>query len=365
MSEPINLDELLSNSSNTETTEEQIETTETTTDASEQDINTDDSVEGEGVVDSNEDTGSQQDETIEENTEASGVVEDQAIQDNTADDNSANQRDNESDNTPAEPVEYKFKDNFIKKAVEYYEMYGTLEPFIEKANVNYDEVADLDLLKMAFDKENDGLAPKTKQKLFEKELSKYNLDAYDEDDLEVGEDLLRRDAQKLRTKLKAEQQEFLSSIQPEEKASQVDPAQISAQQEQQRKAVEQGVAGVVKNNLIRLEANGEGLNYQIADVNKVVDYALDSSKFLSVFAKDGGIDWDKWTKVVAFAENPTAFTNELIKHGKSLGRKAMESELKNVKPVMTSSSKEIVESVSENPYEDKIGFLKGMTITKK
>lgn len=43
----------------------------------------------------------------------------------------------------------------------------------------------------------------------------------------------------------------------------------------------------------------------------------------------------------------------------------MESELKNVKPIMTSSSKEIVESVSENPYEDKIGFLKGMTITKK
>lgn len=365
MSEPINLDELLSNSSNTETTEQQIETTETTTDASESNINTDDSVEDEGVVDTDENTGSQEDETIAENTEVSGVTDEPINQDNSADDSSVDQGESESNVAPAEPVEYKFKDNFIKKAVEYYEMYGTLEPFIEKANINYDDVADLDLLKMSFDKENEGLAPKTKQKLFEKELSKYSLDSFDEDDLEVGEDLLRRDAQKLRTKLKTEQQEFLSSIQPEEKVAQVDPAQIAAQQEQQRKTVEQGVAGVVKNNLIRLEANGEGLNYQIADINKVVDYALDSSKFLSVFAKDGEVDWDKWTKVVAFAENPAAFTNELIKHGKSLGRKAMESELKNVKPIMTSSSKEIVESVSENPYEDKIGFLKGMTITKK
>jgi len=233
------------------------------------------------------------------------------------------------------------------------------------SNTNYDEVADLDLLKITFDKENAELAPKTRQRLFEKELAKYDLESYDEDDLAIGEDLLKRDAQKLRSKLKMEQQEFLSSIQPEVKQNQVAPEDIAAIQEQQRRAVEQGVSGVVKNNLIRLEANGEGINYQIADVNKVVDYALDSSKFLSAFAKDGGIDWDKWTKVVAFAENPTAFTDELIKHGKSLGRKAMEAELKNVKPVMTSSSKEIMESVTDNPYEDKIGFLKGMTITKK
>ncbi len=85
---------------------------------------------------------------------------------------------------------------------------------------------------------------------------------------------------------------------------------------------------MINNNLIKLEANGEGINYQVADTSKIVDYAIDSSKFLSTFAKDGNVDWDKWTKVVAFAENPTQFISELIKHGKSLGRKAMEAELK-------------------------------------
>jgi hypothetical protein len=363
MAEPINLDELLSSS--TDTTEQQVETTEETTDTPETTDSTNNSAEDKGVDVSAENDESQNNETIEENTEVGDVADNSDTFENTLDDSSDAQEPDTKEVAEPSPVEYKFKDNFIQKAVEYYEMYGSLEPFMEKVNTNYDEVADLDLLKIAFDKENEGLAPKTKQRLFEKELAKYNLDSYDEDDLEVGEDLLKRDAQKLRSKLKTEQQEFLSSIQPEVKQNQVAPEEIAAAQEQQRKVVEQGVSGVVKNNLIRLEANGEGINYQIADVNKVVDYALDSSKFLSVFAKDGGIDWDKWTKVVAFAENPTAFTNELIKHGKSLGRKAMEAELKNVKPVMTSSSKEIVESVSENPYEDKIGFLKGMTITKK
>jgi hypothetical protein len=91
---------------------------------------------------------------------------------------------------------------------------------------------------------------------------------------------------------------------------------------------------------------------------------MDSNKFLSIFAKDGSVDWDKWTKTVAFAQNPTQFISELIKHGKSLGRKAMESELKNVVP--PTINKTVVESNSiERPSDDPIGFLQGMTITKK
>ena len=91
---------------------------------------------------------------------------------------------------------------------------------------------------------------------------------------------------------------------------------------------------------------------------------MDSNKFLSIFAKDGSVDWDKWTKTVAFAQNPTQFISELIKHGKSLGRKAMESELKNVVPPTVDRS--VISSNSiERPADDPIAFLQGMTITKK
>lgn len=267
--------------------------------------------------------------------------------------------------TPAEPSEYKFKDDFIKKAVEYYETYGTLQPYLEATSIDYDSVSDLDIIKANFDKQNSDLSERARTRLFEKELEKYNLDSYDEDDAEVGKALLMRDANKLRNALKEEQQKFIQNIQPaaQEQVPQITPEEQAAQMEQTRKAIESGISSVVNNNLIKLEANGEGINYQISDTGKVVDYAIDSSKFLSTFAKDGSVDWDKWTKVVAFAENPTQFISELIKHGKSLGRKAMEAELKNVTP--PTNSKEVIESSDySNPFDNPVDFLKGMTVRK-
>jgi len=269
--------------------------------------------------------------------------------------------------TQTQPTaEYKFKDDFIKKAVDYYDTYGNLTPFLEATSKDYDAVSDVEILKANFDKENSDLSEKARNRLFEKELEKYNLDSYDEDDTEVGNALLKRDAGKLRKALKEEQQQFIQSIQPQgqvQQEQQPSQEELEAQQAESRKIIQGGISGVVKNNLIKVEANGEGINYQIGDTTKVVDYALDSSKFLSTFAKDGQVDWDKWTKVVAFAENPTQFISELIKHGKSLGRKMMEAELKNVTP--PTNSKEVIESNENvNPFDNPVDFLRGMTVRK-
>lgn len=352
MAEPINLDELLNKSESVE------ETTDTT-----QQTNSEDSAienEGSGAVIENE---SQNDDTqLDENT-ISGSDESSISNNDTLSD-AENQLDDLPKDSP-ETTEYKFKDDFIKKAVDYYEKYGNLTPFLEATSVDYDSVGDTDLLRMNFDKENSDLSPKARQRLFEKELERYNLDSYDEDDAEVGQALLKRDAAKIRTSLKDEQSKFVQSIQPNVQEQQVSQEELDAQRNESRKLIETGVSSVIKNNFIKLEANGEGINYQIADKSKVVDYALDSSQFLSTFAKDGQVDWDKWTKVVAFAENPTVFIDELIKHGKSLGRKSMEAELKNVKPTV-GNSKEVVESSDfQNPFDNPVQFLKEMTISKK
>jgi len=271
------------------------------------------------------------------------------------------------EHTQTQPTaEYKFKDDFIKKAVDYYDTYGNLTPFLEATSKDYDAISDVEILKANFDKENSDLSEKARNRLFEKELEKYNLDSYDEDDTEVGNALLKRDAGKLRKALKEEQQQFIQSIQPQgqvQQEQQPSQEELEAQQAESRKIIQGGISGVVKNNLIKVEANGEGINYQIGDTTKVVDYALDSSKFLSTFAKDGQVDWDKWTKVVAFAENPTQFISELIKHGKSLGRKMMEAELKNVTP--PTNSKEVIESNENiNPFDNPVDFLRGMTVKK-
>lgn len=358
MAEPINLDELLSS-------EEKIDATQETSDDSNEAIDADDSVEGEGDDDSSEDSGTQDDEPNEENTGGDGVADSDEGNDDNADDNSAASEQSEQDTTKSDPVEYNFKDDFIKKAVEYYETYGTLQPYLEATSVDYDSMDDVEVLRLHFNKENSDLSEKARTRLFEKQLEKYNLDAYDEDDIEVGNALLKRDASKLRNSLKEEQSQFIQSVQaPKAQEPTISQAELEAEAAKSRKIIEQGVSGVVKNNLIRLDANGEGINYQFADTAKVVDYAADSSKFLSTFAKDGSVDWDKWTKVVAFAENPTQFISELIKHGKSLGRKSMEAELKNATPTMT--SKEVISTGEiEKPSDDPVGFLRGMVVNKR
>jgi len=352
MAEPINLDELLNKSQSVDTTTE-------TTDQ----VNSEDNViENEGSSNVIENEPQNDEAQIDENT-ISGSDESSISNEDAPSD--VEDQSNDLPKDSPETTEYKFKDDFIKKAVDYYEKYGNLTPFLEATSVDYDAVSDTDLLKLKFDKENSDLSPKARQRLFEKELEKYNLDSYDEDDTEVGQALLKRDAAKLRASLKEEQSQFVQSIQPNVQEQQVSKEELDAQRNESRKIVETGVSNVIKNNFIKLEANGEGINYQIADKNKVVDYALDSTQFLSTFAKDGQVDWDKWTKVVAFAENPTVFIDELIKHGKSLGRKSMESELKNVKPII-GNSKEVVESSDfQNPFDNPVQFLKEMTISKK
>lgn len=363
MAEPINLDDLLTE--NIVDDKQPRDITPESERVAEDDISNED----EGVDNYLGDDSSQEENVItDENEEEEeqiilgGESLDDSEQESEESEYSAGDDEGESAST-----DYKFKDDFIKKAVEYYETYGTLQPFLEATSVNYDNMTDVELLKLKFDKENSDLSEKARARLFERELEKYNLDAYDEDEAEVGNALLQRDANKLRKSFKDEQSQFVQSIQPaprEPQAPQLTEQEIAAQQEASRKIIEQGVAGVVKNNLIKIDAGGDKLNYQIADTSKVVDYALDSNKFLSSFAKDGAIDWEKWTKVVAFAENPTLFVSELIKHGKSLGRKAMETELKNTTPNMT--SKDMVQGSNEfgSPYDNPVEFLKGMTVRK-
>jgi predicted ribosome quality control (RQC) complex YloA/Tae2 family protein len=193
------------------------------------------------------------------------------------------------------------------------------------------------------------------------------LDEYaDEDDKEVGQALLKRDANKLRSDFKNEQQQFINSIQAQQpQAPQFSEEEIAKQKAESLKMIQSGVKSVVNGNLLRIESNGEGINYQVSDVNKVIEYAAEPDKFLSSFAKDGGVDWKTWTMLVALKDNPEQFVGELIKHGKSLGRKAMEAELKNAAPITNTREVADVESLVEKPSDNPTEFLKGMKVLRR
>lgn len=357
--EPINLDDRLADiQSNTESEPIVLDPQST------ENVDNVDTTEEGSVSEESTETNETQEDITEENSEG---VEDTSAEgtETPISEMSADVLDGDAPSSqPSDtPTEYKFKDDFIKKAVEYYETYGTLTPYLEATQVNYDEMDDVSVMKRQFDKENADLPEKTRNRLFEKSLEKYNLDSYEEEDIEIGQALLKRDANKLRAALKDEQQQFVNSIQrtQEPEVSQEDLAQ---QQAEARQNIQAQLSTLVKDNMIKVEAEGTGINYQLPNAQNVVEYAVDPTKFLSSFTKgDGNVDWQKWTMAVAFTENPTQFINELIKHGKSLGRKAMEAELKNAAPL--TSNKDVIETPDiGTPQDDPVGFLRGMKVMK-
>lgn len=272
---------------------------------------------------------------------------------------------NATENPPAAPV---LKDDFIKKAVDYYNAHGTLQPFLEATQVDYDKVDDQTLIRMKFEKDNPDLSPKVREHLLEKELAKYDLDSIDDEEVEVGKELLRRDANKLRESLKAEQSNFLNSIVAQQEQSQISVQELEAEREQNRQVAQKGIQGVLTNNFIKIGQDADGVNFQISDTNKIAEYAVDPIKFLSTFTTpDQQIDWQKWVKVVAFAENEPLISSELIKRGKALGRKSVIAEMKNTPP-LPNANPEVPrgdERNVENPKDDPLYFLQNMKVVGK
>lgn len=269
---------------------------------------------------------------------------------------------NVTENHPAAPA---LKDDFIKKAVDYYNAHGTLQPFLEATQVDYDKVDDQTLIRMKFEKDNPDLSPKVRERLLEKELAKYDLDSIDDEEVEVGKELLRRDANKLRESLKAEQSNFLNSIVAQEEKSQISVQELEAEREQNRLVAQKGIQGVLTNNFIKIGQDADGVNFQISDTNKIAEYAVDPIKFLSTFTTpDQQIDWQKWVKVVAFAENEPLISSELVKRGKALGRKSVIAEMKNTPP-LPNANPEIPrgdERNVESPKDDPLYFLQNMKV---
>ena len=57
---------------------------------------------------------------------------------------------------------------------------------------------------------------------------------------------------------------------------------------------------------------------------------LDNNEFFNLFNDHkGGVDLERWYRVLAYASNPAAFEKSLVAHGKSLGEELVTQELKN------------------------------------
>lgn len=250
-------------------------------------------------------------------------------------------------------------DEYIANAVKYYKQNKTLKPYLEAYQFDYTQVDDLELLRLQFNGENPDLSDKAKARLFEREvLEKYKLledEIYDDDEVELGRELLKRDARRIREKLIEQQKSFVPQNVPQGPT----PEQMAAAKQEEAKVARTGLKNYLNNQSIKIETSeGVPLNYELANPETLVDYAVNTDKFWTSFTNnDGEINWDLWAKTMAFIQNPEGFIDELVKHGKSLGRKSLQEEIKNPETLVTKKDS-AGDTLGDTPFDDPEGFLK-------
>lgn len=251
-----------------------------------------------------------------------------------------------------------FKDDYIKNAVEYYNKTGSLTPYLEATSVNYGEMSDEQIMRRELEQANPTLSAKAIERLYNRDIvNKYSLDEdkYDQEEVELGKELLKADATKLRDKFVDEQKNF---TQPEiEKTEETETVDNTAQMEKWTETVSSNdfTKDVLENKRILINYNDEKFAYEVENPEELQAMTVDNNKFFALFKDDkGNVDFDKWYRVLAYASDPEVYDSSLIGHGQELGQEKVVSDLKN--PTKPTKSTQQYKTPS-SPLEGLIGAL--------
>ena len=160
----------------------------------------------------------------------------------------------------------------------------------------------------------------------------FRSEQWGEDDSELGKELLRSEAQKLRNQYVEWQKGFVA---PEPQLDQDAEEQERATMEaiaQFEKAVKENeiTKSILNSKRVSIKSGDDEFNFELPEANALVDMTLDNNKFFQQFsAGEGQLDYSKWYKTVAYSQNPEQFERALINFGKTLGRAEVTKEIKN------------------------------------
>lgn len=223
---------------------------------------------------------------------------------------------------------YTPKDDFIQGAIDYYERTGDLTPYLEAKSFNYDEMPDEAIMRKQLREEFSDVDNETFEALYRKKVvDEYNLDpsTYSEQEIAVGKALLKAQASKLRGKYKEEQGKF--QVPEKEDPTQQYEEQLGKWRDQVSSF--DATQRVMQEKMLKIKHGDDEINFEV-EPEGVVDMAVDSQKFFSLFVDEkGNYDMDRYYEVMAYASNPDAFKSTLINHGRSLGKDSVLDDIKN------------------------------------
>lgn len=230
-----------------------------------------------------------------------------------------------------EPPTYNFKDDFIKQVVDFYEKTGDLTPYLQAKLVDFEGMTDEQIMRRDLREAYPDVSDKAFEKLFKQQVvDKYKLDAdtYEEDDIELGKELLKSEAAKIRAKYQEWQKGF-QAPEPEPDNSAEESARLLKEFEDTVRSNE-ATKSIMNDKRIAIKTGDGEFNYELQDPNALLDMTLDNEKFFGQFAnQDGQIDYNKWYMTSAFSQDPEGFVKAIGNYFKGLGREEITKEIKN------------------------------------
>ena len=181
-----------------------------------------------------------------------------------------------------------FKDDYIKNAVEYYNKTGNLTPYLEATSVNYSEMSDEAIMRRDLEQANPTLSKGAIERLYTREIvNKYSLDEdrFDEDEVELGKELLAADATKLRDKYVDEQKNFTQPVKEE-----TEETETVNQEEQLSKWTDtvsshETTKDVLENKRILISYGDDKFSYEVENPESLQEMTIDNNKFFDLFKR--------------------------------------------------------------------------------
>lgn len=259
-------------------------------------------------------------------------------------------------------------DEFATKFFTYRDKNGNVAPFIEAATKDWDKVNHEQLILDDLKKQYSALSPEKAERLAKADFnSRFNYkddpNLTEEENKEMADLMelkLESEAEKIRGARKTEQQQFLDSVKPVDTKAETERLAREKQEADLREfnafksmvEAHPDTMKLVADKKLILGGNGTAYNYTV-NPDVIKEQTLDSNKFYGKFwkqeeGKDPVFNVQLWNKVVAYSENPSAFEEALIEHGRSLGvKKVVEEELENATEKTSSKAEVKKESLAK------------------
>lgn len=230
-----------------------------------------------------------------------------------------------------EDAGYKWKDDFIKQVVEFYEKTGDLTPYLQAKLVDFNSMSDEEILRRNLREQYADLSDKAFDRLYKQQVNdKYKLDPdeYGEEDSELGRELLKTEASRIRNQYLEWQNGFKA---PEPQITNEQNETIEMMKRFEHEVINNDLTkSLISNSKLSIKTSDGEFNYEIPEANSLVEMTIDNDKFFSQFANNNGqLDYARWYKTAAYSQNPELFEKSLINYGKTLGRSEVTKEIKN------------------------------------